>query len=186
MWIVKFVGFWWSFTCIHFINMSINIVLVFWKSHIIAQIKIFVTHVVFYMNLTTFKCFSSKLLQNPTHFPKLLKENKCHLNLIFKSRNTIVYVNHLVASLEKCNVKSPYGWTSHIHELFISSNLVILTSVDCVVGLNVNMFFIFHIFRIENLKFDNVNTSKPQLIFLSKPNFFAICLNFQQQNPLKK
>jgi hypothetical protein len=50
------------------------------------------------------------------------------------------------------------------------------TSVACAIGPSVNTF---------RIKKTYVNTLRAQLIFPSKPSFFAICLNFQQQNSLK-
>jgi len=60
------------------------------------------------------------------------------------------------------------------------------TSVACAIGPSVNTFFYFSHF--QNWKFLIsmmwTHTFGAQLIFLPNPNF-AICLNFQQQNPLK-
>jgi hypothetical protein len=56
----------------------------------------------------------------------------------------------------------------------------------CDVGPSVNTFLIFHIFRIVFLNSAHVNTFEGSTDFSFKTQFFALCLNFQQQNPLKK
>ncbi len=58
-------------------------------------------------------------------------------------------------------------------------------SVACAIAPSLNTFSIFHIFRIFKKTFNNVNTLRAQLIFPSKPNFFTIYLNFQQQKSLQ-
>jgi hypothetical protein len=68
----------------------------------------------------------------------------------------------------------------------MSSNLFILISVECVVGPNVNTFSLFfHIFRIENFEIRQCEHIEASTDFSFQTQFFAVCLNFQQQNPLK-
>jgi hypothetical protein len=67
---------------------------------------------------------------------------------------------------------------------------LILTGVTCAVHPSVNTFFnfIFTFSELKISKFGNVNTTtlRAQLIFIFfQTQFLAICLNFQQQNPLK-
>ncbi len=46
------------------------------------------------------------------------------------------------------------------------------------------LFLFFTFSELKIYEFGNVNTLRDQLIFLPNP-FFELCLNFQQQNPLK-
>jgi len=68
-------------------------------------------------------------------------------------------------------------------------HLVILTSTSVVaraISPSVNRIFFFFTFsELKISKFSNVDTLKAQLLFPSKPIFFAIFLNFQQYNSLK-
>jgi hypothetical protein len=49
---------------------------------------------------------------------------------------------------------------------------------------SVNTFFIFHIFKIENFKIQQCEHIEGSTDFLPTP-IFAICLKYEQQNPLK-
>jgi hypothetical protein len=72
-----------------------------------------------------------------------------------------------------------------IYIIPLAQRFTIITSVAGVISPSVNTFFIFHIFRIENKKNLTLWTHWGlNWLFLPNP-IFAICLNFQQQNPLK-
>jgi hypothetical protein len=74
-----------------------------------------------------------------------------------------------------------------VQPAYDSRHLMLITSV---VGLSIVPFIGLTVWThsFNFLKFskcERTNTLRAQLIFPSKPNFFAICLNFQQQNSLK-
>jgi len=59
------------------------------------------------------------------------------------------------------------------------------SSVACAIGPSVNTFFIFHIFRIKNLKLWQCEHIESSTEFSFQTQFFAIYLSFQRQSSLK-